>query len=84
MSSLATVIVTVLDVNDNPPEFEMTIYSMSVSESVSIGTTVGQVFATSRDIGVNAEITYSIVGSVGNDFSIDSDTGFNVAVSLYL
>ena len=75
LSSLATVVITILDINDNPPEFERTMYSMSVSEAVQIGTSIGRVFATSRDVGINAEITYSVVATMGNDFSVDSDTG---------
>lgn len=75
MSSMTTVVVRILDVNDNPPEFERTLYSLSANEASPIGTSVGRVFATSRDVGVNAQITYSVVSSVGNDFSIDPESG---------
>ena len=64
-----------LDVNDNPPVFEKIDYSTSVLESDPIGTKIVTVFAASRDIGVNAEITYSIVGSVQEKFVIDKKKG---------
>lgn len=67
--------ISVVDVNDNPPEFERTIYSLSVSEATPVDTSVGRVYATSRDVGVNADITYSIVDSVTSDFNVNSNTG---------
>jgi len=84
LSSIATVIVSILDINDNPPEFERTMYTISVSEAVPVGTSIGRVFATSRDVGINAEITYSVIATMGNDFSIDSDTGNCLAVHCLL
>ena len=71
----------VIDVNDNPPEFASKYYFASITEGVDVGTDVVRVMATSRDIGVNAEISYSIIG--GNEhrkFAIDSATGL-VSVS---
>ncbi|MCU0823783.1 MAG: cadherin repeat domain-containing protein [Leptospira sp.] len=61
--------------NDNPPEFEKTVYSLHVIESAPVGFIVGRVFATSRDFGINAQITYSVISSIGSDFTIDPDTG---------
>jgi len=69
------VTISVVDVNDNAPEFERTTYSLSVSEATPVGTSVGRVYATSRDIGVNAEISYSVVDSVTSDFDVNSRTG---------
>lgn len=62
LSSTVLLSVTVLDVNDNPPEFTNKILYSAVSESVPIGSEITTVHATSQDIGVNAEITYSIIG----------------------
>ena len=68
--------VKVLDVNDNPPEFVSKLYHALVPELSPVGTTVVKVMATSKDIGVNAEISYSIVSGNGhNKFAIDSKTG---------
>uniref|UniRef100_A0A1Y1MVJ3 Fat-like cadherin-related tumor suppressor homolog n=1 Tax=Photinus pyralis TaxID=7054 RepID=A0A1Y1MVJ3_PHOPY len=76
MSSVATLIVNVQDINDNPPEFASKYYFAVVPEINAIGTEVVRVLATSKDTGVNAEIYYSIIG--GNEhkkFSMDKKTG---------
>ncbi|XP_046394541.1 fat-like cadherin-related tumor suppressor homolog isoform X2 [Ischnura elegans] len=76
LSKTVPLVVIVLDINDNPPEFEKKFYSGVVAEIDPIGTEVVRVLATSRDAGINAEITYSIVG--GNDhkkFEIHNKTG---------
>lgn len=64
------------DVNDNPPEFSRKFYHAVVSEASAVGVEVLKVLATSRDSGLNAEVTYFF--SAGNElghFSIDAKTG---------
>lgn len=76
LSSTVVVTVNVLDVNDNPPQFSRKLYAASVPENSPVLTEILRVLATSLDIGVNAEITYSIVG--GNEhrhFKIDPASG---------
>ena len=64
------------DVNDNPPEFASKYYFASIREGEPVGTDVVQLMASSRDAGVNAEITYSIIGgNEGRKFMIKADTG---------
>ncbi|KAB1272052.1 Protocadherin Fat 3, partial [Camelus dromedarius] len=76
LSSLATVTITVLDINDNPPVFERRDYLVTVPEDTSPGTQVLAVFATSKDIGTNAEITYLIrSGNEQEKFRINPKTG---------
>ncbi|GAB1601746.1 protocadherin Fat 1 isoform X5 [Argonauta hians] len=76
MSSTATLNIHLLDVNDNPPEFEHTMYKGEVSEDTGIGTSVLQVLAASKDVGVNAEISYHVIaGNEQHRFRIDQDTG---------
>lgn len=76
LTATGTVVVSVLDINDNPPVFEYREYGASVSEDIVIGTEVLQVYAASRDIEANAEITYAIIsGNEHGKFSIDSKTG---------
>uniref|UniRef100_A0A3P8YCB2 FAT atypical cadherin 3a n=1 Tax=Esox lucius TaxID=8010 RepID=A0A3P8YCB2_ESOLU len=60
LSSLVNVTITVLDINDNPPVFERRDHLATVPEDVGLGTEVLRVYAASKDIGTNAEITYSI------------------------
>ncbi|XP_069056290.1 protocadherin Fat 1 isoform X2 [Pleurodeles waltl] len=76
LSALGNVLVSVLDINDNPPVFEQREYAATVSEHTAVGTEVLQVYATSRDIEDNAQITYLIVsGNEHGKFSINSVTG---------
>ncbi|XP_075842741.1 protocadherin Fat 1 isoform X2 [Microtus pennsylvanicus] len=76
LTATGTVVVSVLDINDNPPVFEYREYGATVSEDILVGTEVLRVYAASRDIEANAEITYSIIsGNEHGKFSIDSKTG---------
>ncbi|XP_002940912.2 protocadherin Fat 1 isoform X3 [Xenopus tropicalis] len=76
LSSVASVVVSVLDINDNPPVFEHREYGSSLTEDAPVGTEVLQVYATSRDIEVNAEITYKIIsGNEHGKFTINPVTG---------
>uniref|UniRef100_F6SWZ2 Cadherin domain-containing protein n=1 Tax=Monodelphis domestica TaxID=13616 RepID=F6SWZ2_MONDO len=59
-SGTARVRVTVLDINDNPPVFSQSEYSVSVPENVPKGTLLLTVNASDPDEGVNGEVTYSI------------------------
>lgn len=76
LSSLCQVVVSVLDINDNPPVFEHREYTATVSENVAVGTQVLRVQAASRDADANGEISYSIIsGNEHGMFSVDSRTG---------
>ena len=76
MTAVTHVIIELLDVNDNPPEFVQLTYEQVLGEDAPLGSTVTQVYATSRDIGVNAQISYHIVaGNDGGHFEIDSESG---------
>ena len=82
--SRATVQVDILDVNDNPPEFERSNYEAAVQESAQVGTFVTHVKATSLDIGINADITYSLVaGNEQGKFTIDAKKGEKNSDALY-
>ncbi|XP_023781527.1 protocadherin-23 [Cyanistes caeruleus] len=76
LNSTATVLITVLDVNDNPPVFSSPEYHVHVKESIPIGSHITEVSARDCDAGTNAEITYAIIS--GNDrghFCLDGRTG---------
>ncbi|XP_019623295.1 PREDICTED: protocadherin Fat 4-like [Branchiostoma belcheri] len=76
LTGSGTVLVTVLDVNDNPPVLTQASYTASVSEGVSADTSVVQVIASDEDVDENAEITYSITSaSQAGHFEIDAATG---------
>ncbi|NWT53350.1 PCD23 protein, partial [Erythrocercus mccallii] len=76
LNSTATVLITVLDVNDNPPVFSSPEYHVHVKESIPVGSHITEVSAKDCDAGVNADITYAIIS--GNDrghFCLDGRTG---------
>ncbi|NXG41451.1 PCD23 protein, partial [Psilopogon haemacephalus] len=76
LNSTATVLVTVLDVNDNAPVFSSLEYHVHIKESIPLGSHVTEVTARDCDAGSNAEITYAIIS--GNDkghFHLDGKTG---------
>lgn len=78
-SSVCQVVISVLDINDNPPVFEHREYTATVSEDVTVGTQLLRVQAASRDTEANGEISYGIIS--GNEhglFSVDPRTGMLV------
>ncbi|XP_045897302.1 protocadherin alpha-8-like, partial [Micropterus dolomieu] len=58
------VIIKILDVNDNPPEIEVTSLSNSVSEDSKPGTIVSLISVKDKDSGVNGKIISSITSDV--------------------
>jgi len=74
-SSHVSVIVHVIDVNDNPPVFEPDEYFPVVQENVPSGTTVVKMNATDRDSGASAVMAYVIQSSDSDLFVIDPNTG---------
>lgn len=76
LSSVANFVINILDINDNPPEFSLRKYTSHVYENATEGFEICKIHATSKDIGVNAEILYYIVsGNEQRKFSINSSTG---------
>ncbi|XP_066580084.1 cadherin-7 [Amia ocellicauda] len=59
-SSTATVTINLSDVNDNGPKFQHKLFSFSIPESASVGTTVGRIMADDSDVGLNAKMNYTI------------------------
>ncbi len=64
-NSTTMVIVSVLDVNDNPPIFNISSLSVSVNETLPLGSVVATFLAFDVDVGSNAIIEYSITS--GNE-----------------
>ena len=59
--STLTLTVAVRDVNDNPPLFLQLVYDAAVREDAVVGARVAAVEAVERDVGSNAEVSYSII-----------------------
>ncbi|XP_016123430.1 cadherin-18-like isoform X1 [Sinocyclocheilus grahami] len=74
LSGSTTVNITLTDINDNPPKFPQKNYQVFVPESAQVGKPVGKIKANDEDIGINAEIKYSILNLEGAGmFSISTD-----------
>ncbi|XP_023814945.2 protocadherin alpha-C2-like [Oryzias latipes] len=58
-SGTASVIVRVLDTNDNTPTFDKSLYNVKIMENSPIGSLVLHLNATDSDEGSNSDITYS-------------------------
>ncbi|XP_043983715.1 protocadherin gamma-C5-like [Gambusia affinis] len=78
-SGTAQITVNVLDINDNIPAFEKTLYKVSVAENAAEGALIVQTKATDSDENQNGEIEYSFGAhtseSVLSVFSIDPTSG---------
>lgn len=75
-TSTASLIITLLDVNDEHPTFTKPHYSFSVSEGATPGKVLGVVSAVDDDLGVGGQVTYRIVPAWGSDlFSINAQNG---------
>lgn len=77
LSSSATVILTLKDINDMRPEFSQMVYTFEVEEQQPAGRFIGIVSASDKDTGVNQNITYHfpVPGSENNNFLIGMHDG---------
>ncbi|XP_077433274.1 protocadherin alpha-8-like isoform X6 [Vanacampus margaritifer] len=78
-SGTMTIVVNVLDINDNAPVFSKSLYKASVYENIEIGTSIITLNATDLDAGQNGLVFYSFNAGgrekQTNMFSIDEKTG---------
>ena len=78
LTSTPNVLISLIDINDNPPTFRSAFYLETVSENLAASLLVLPLDGTDNDTGVNAEFYFYIVS--GNDaqyFSLNSVTGDN-------
>ncbi|XP_014384477.1 PREDICTED: protocadherin alpha-13 [Myotis brandtii] len=79
LTGTVQLLITVLDVNDNAPEFDKFIYKVNVLENAFNGTLVFKLNATDPDDGINGDIIYSfrrpVSPSVLNAFIINPNSG---------
>ncbi|KAM8924599.1 cadherin-23 [Pelodytes ibericus] len=71
----ATVLVSVLDINDNRPIFLKSSYEATVPENVPVSSSIVQLEATDDDEGENGRVWYRIISGNRNNFQIDVQTG---------
>uniref|UniRef100_A0A3B4YMY9 Cadherin domain-containing protein n=1 Tax=Seriola lalandi dorsalis TaxID=1841481 RepID=A0A3B4YMY9_SERLL len=77
-SGTVNIEITVLDINDNRPVFNQSLYTATVTENAAIGTYITTVNASDADSGSNGLVTYTfsnVKGKSGEIFEIDSFTG---------
>uniref|UniRef100_H3BZ01 Cadherin domain-containing protein n=1 Tax=Tetraodon nigroviridis TaxID=99883 RepID=H3BZ01_TETNG len=77
-SGTVNIDVNILDVNDNAPVFNQSLYKTIVTENAPTGTLILTVNASDIDSGSNGKVTYSFSktkAGVTDVFDIDGDTG---------
>nr|XP_046180209.1 protocadherin gamma-A4-like isoform X1 [Oncorhynchus gorbuscha] len=77
-SGTVNIEITVLDVNDNAPVFNQSVYRATVMENAQKGTFITTLNASDADSGSNGLVTYSfsnLKGNLADIFEIDRTTG---------
>ena len=74
LTGTVEVYVTLLDVNDSPPQFEQDNFIASVSEADRVGTSVVLVSASDPDLNENGTVSYFLIGPA-QPFSIHPSSG---------
>ncbi|CAH7007101.1 Pcdha8 [Phodopus roborovskii] len=79
LTGTVQLLITVLDVNDNAPVFDRSLYTVNLPENVPKGTIVIKVNASDLDEGVNGDVLYSFSSDISPDiksrFHIDAVSG---------
>ncbi|XP_063447084.1 protocadherin Fat 4-like [Mytilus trossulus] len=74
-SNVVMVTITLLDINDEPPQFTKNNYIFSVNESAAAGQKVGVVMATDEDVNGNTTTRYRIGAGSDGKFYVDILSG---------
>lgn len=75
LNSDAIVRISIDDINDNPPVFSLSDYTVRIREDVPRGTVVAVVSASDQDSGPGGEILYSLSDDSESAFRIDKHSG---------
>ncbi|NXH64869.1 PCDA2 protein, partial [Rhabdornis inornatus] len=72
-------VISVVDANDNAPQFNQSVYKVQLPENTASGTVFFQLTATDKDEGSNREVYYSISDAISTKtqdlFKIDEKSG---------
>ncbi|XP_072515588.1 protocadherin alpha-2-like isoform X3 [Salminus brasiliensis] len=71
-SSSSVLTVQISDVNDNAPQFSTPVVVAYIKENGQIGGHVTKVMASDPDLGVNAELSYSLLDNINAETSVSS------------
>ena len=74
LTGTVEVLVTLLDINDSPPQFDQESYSATVSEAARVGTRVVLISASDPDLNENGTVSYFLLDST-QPFSINPSSG---------
>ncbi|KAM8764455.1 protocadherin alpha-10 isoform 9-T9 [Rhynchonycteris naso] len=85
MFAHCTILVEVLDINDNAPELLVTSLSLSVPEDAPLGTVIALISVTDRDVGNNGQVTclltpyvpFKLVSTFKNYYSLVLDSALD-------
>ncbi|XP_055908352.1 cadherin-86C [Eupeodes corollae] len=76
LSAIVNVTVYINDVNDNPPVFTQTVYTVELPENMTVGTKVVQVHADDVDTGMGGRVRYTaILGYLNTSLNLDAENG---------
>ncbi|ESO07154.1 hypothetical protein HELRODRAFT_76594, partial [Helobdella robusta] len=75
LTSSQSIVVTVIDVNDNVPQFERNDYIFSLKENSPSGIFVGTIKATDLDQGDNGAVTYRLINDSTLYFFMEPNIG---------
>ncbi|XP_037364232.2 LOW QUALITY PROTEIN: protocadherin alpha-5-like [Talpa occidentalis] len=79
LTGTVQLLITVLDANDNAPEFDKSIYNVRLMENAPNGTLVIKLNASDADEGINKDIVYLfsnlVLDNVKSKFTINSNSG---------
>ncbi|XP_064243930.1 protocadherin alpha-2-like [Passer domesticus] len=79
LTGTVELLISVLDTNDNTPQFNQSVYKVQLPENTAPGTVFFQVTATDKDEGINQQIYYSFSDAISTKiqdlFKIDEKSG---------
>ncbi|XP_064314878.1 protocadherin alpha-2 isoform X3 [Phalacrocorax carbo] len=79
LTGMMEVVISVLDANDNAPQFNQSVYKVKVLEGSELGTLLIKLSATDMDEGINSDIMYffskRVAAQVKEVISIDENKG---------
>ncbi|XP_057269521.1 protocadherin alpha-5-like, partial [Pezoporus wallicus] len=79
LTGTVDLVISVLDANDNAPQFNQSVYKVQLLENATEGTLVARVNATDPDAGSNAELTFTASNTFPqkglNIFLLNPETG---------
>lgn len=75
LSSTATIVVMIIDKNDNKPSFSQQLYSFNIPENQVAGTVIGRVYVYDKDIGANGQIHFTQSHPYTSIFEVIQSTG---------